>query len=220
MKIYFKEADKAKTVVELFEIGFSPYCDNRYYRSGQFVETYSDLEFSVRQCTQARRSFEELFFIASTYFPETTLEEVAYVITRNFMCFYCDGVKKLVFLREDDTGFCRRLGYCYDRKFVDSTGYSYDIIAGLAHKYITKHFRQRSVEELKGIEMLVDRNYTYVCTLYTKGRLYVKLGYCLYTARQILWSYHRQLKLLKRDEEYRNFITFKGKASIADVLNF
>lgn len=120
--IYFKEEKKSKTLKELF-------LNNLY--GGKFFKTYYDEECTRLQCHIARRSVNDLYRIAKTYFPDVTLKEVLKVITENFMCFYCSTIEKLVFVQESNTGFCTRLHSKYTADYIDSDSWSYNKILNI-----------------------------------------------------------------------------------------
>jgi hypothetical protein len=93
-KIYVKDGETAKNIVELLRISIGDY----YFR-----ETFSDPELSVRQCHKARRSFEDLYAMCLTYFPETTELDLGaamreFIDTGVLTCLYCTHINRWVWL--------------------------------------------------------------------------------------------------------------------------
>lgn len=100
MKIYFNVTKKVKNVQELI--------DNLYRtnnnRSNNFAKkTYNEPELITEQCHSARRSFEDLFNIAKTYFPESTKVDVmnALLNIKNITFFRCYTINKIVFSKNN-----------------------------------------------------------------------------------------------------------------------
>lgn len=94
MKIYLRNPDTS-SLENLIKEGFSQH-------SYQFVETYFDEECLNVQCRTARRSFEDLWEIAKTYFPETTEVILAKTLQNLFnksflLLSYCSDIRKAVF---------------------------------------------------------------------------------------------------------------------------
>lgn len=143
-KIYFFGGDKAENVGELIKIGFSQKFSNAFDR-GKFVTTYHDKECERIECYRARRSFSDLYNIATTYFPEATRAELAYtLIEEGYYCFICPDIDKLVFMRyenedgdvePEDTGFSMENGEDFTADYIGEDGYSYENILELASEY-------------------------------------------------------------------------------------
>lgn len=67
--------------------------------SRSLVPTYSDEECTILECSyDRRRSFQALFEIARTYFPDITINEVFESIKRKRLSYYvCRDIRKVVF---------------------------------------------------------------------------------------------------------------------------
>lgn len=62
--------------------------------------TYFDKKCTRVECRGKRRSFEDLFTLANTYFPGTTELELMQTIKDSKLTFiYCNDIHKIVFLR-------------------------------------------------------------------------------------------------------------------------
>lgn len=68
---------KFEDLHDLLKTGFSHQPNQLSNNFGKFPETFHNKECTYFQCHAARRSFEDLFDISQTYFPETTEEELA-----------------------------------------------------------------------------------------------------------------------------------------------
>lgn len=97
-RIYVPFGKDYETVYGLLEHGFNDENNNSYQR-GKFSRTYSNPECTQLQCTVARRSFGDIFYLCKTYFPNTTREEVAYNLLSipHMRAIFCDDIGKLVF---------------------------------------------------------------------------------------------------------------------------
>lgn len=115
--IYFKNAEKAKTVNQLLKLG---------YKTALFQETYKDVEYKNIQCKSARRSFYDLLEICQTYFPKTTEKTLAKLLTKKYFSFYCKTTDLLVFMVFQKPGFNRLMSNVYDENYEDSTKLSYN----------------------------------------------------------------------------------------------
>lgn len=94
MKIYLKNPDTS-SLKNLIKEGFGVH---QY----KFVETYFDEECTNVQCKRARRSFEDLWKIAKTYFPETTeviLAKTLQILYKDgpILAIFCSDIQKVVF---------------------------------------------------------------------------------------------------------------------------
>lgn len=114
------------------------------YYNGFFPVTYKDPEFTEVEFRSARRSLSDLILIAKTYFPETTPEQVAYILyykIEGLRCFFCPTAGKVVFVKGYITKYKSSGHATYERAVggpsdrVGSDGYSYDIIKQMAIKY-------------------------------------------------------------------------------------
>ena len=126
MKIYFKESEGATNVKELFDKG---------YTYMYFAITYLNPECTIQQCHSARRSFLDLYWIAKTYFPDTTKKQAAKIILDKCTCFYCSNIKKLVFYKSfsyQGFKFALVCGPQYNEDFKDSSKRSYNDLIKLA----------------------------------------------------------------------------------------
>lgn len=65
------------------------------------VNTYYDKECTNLQGYQRRRSFDDLYVLFKTYFPEITKKEVLELITIDLHFYFCDYICKIVFHRVD-----------------------------------------------------------------------------------------------------------------------
>lgn len=130
--IYFKNGESAFNLTGLLNLLY-----NSHYL-GYAHKTYSDKELTILQCKEARRSFYDLLEIVQTYFPQTTKEELAYRLLHmtGWSCFYCDNIKKLVFVMDNDR-FAARMGSKYDVDYVDSTGICFNDIKKWSENYIS-----------------------------------------------------------------------------------
>jgi len=131
--LYFKGAEKARSVKQLLELGFS----GGYYVF--FAQTFLDEDCKIPQLDEkysARRSFQDLYEIVITYFPSISKKKFAYILLSlpNIGCFYCVNIRRLVFLR-GFRGFDSRMGSKYDKNFKDTTGICFNDIEALAESY-------------------------------------------------------------------------------------
>lgn len=143
MKIYFKGGEKAKTLKELFSIGFcvdGGYTHFDYKYIYKFKPTYKNKSLSNLECKEAYRSFPDLYKIAQTYFPDASKEEVAYIILNKIdymYCIYCNDIQKFVFLVYitllESKKFRRPNNYLI--RDIDSTGLSFSNILALSNKH-------------------------------------------------------------------------------------
>lgn len=64
-----------------------------------FSETFIDEECSIKECHYARRSFNDILKICKCYFPETTEQDIAKLITDENLFFtrLCGDINKWVF---------------------------------------------------------------------------------------------------------------------------
>lgn len=94
--IYFKKAETATTFQDLIILGYTLLIGDLYHK---FTETFYDEACTMLQCKPARRSFYDLYEIATTYFPATTKEQLAdFLLNSNmFAYFICPDIEKLVF---------------------------------------------------------------------------------------------------------------------------
>lgn len=135
--IYFQGGEEARSLKELIMMGYrNP--------NGYFAKTYSDEECIQPQCHSGRRSFLDLYECAVTYFPNTTREELAYILFHEcpqMRTLYCNTINKLVFVRDNSgrdmwfQGMTLSGGISADPETKDSTGMSYNIIQQYANNY-------------------------------------------------------------------------------------
>lgn len=69
-----------------------------------FTPTYYDSVFKDKQCGQANRSFEDIYSVVTTYYPECTKQvlakELEKIIKLNFIkLLFCTDIKKWVFMK-------------------------------------------------------------------------------------------------------------------------
>jgi len=65
------------------------------------VYTYYDKECTDLQGNENRRSFDDLYILFKTYFPEITKKEVLELIAIDLHFYFCDRICKIVFHRVD-----------------------------------------------------------------------------------------------------------------------
>ena len=63
------------------------------------IYTYYDKECTNIQGDENRRSFDDLYILFKTYFPEITKKEVLELIAIDLHFYFCDGICKIVFHR-------------------------------------------------------------------------------------------------------------------------
>lgn len=135
MAIYLNTAGKEfKDITEIITFGY----DGGYI---YFKPTYSDPECTKLQCHQARRSFSDLLELCQTYFPETTKEQLAYVLlnkVENLNVFFCNDIRKFVFESYLHTGICRKSHY-HEKGKIGLDNYSLEQIEKLAQDYEYLH---------------------------------------------------------------------------------
>lgn len=92
---------------------------NGYYIG--FIPTYHDPVFKHKQCGQANRSFEDIYSVVTTYYPECTKQllarELEKIMKLNFIkLLFCTEVKKWVFMKTSKftTNSCFK--YLFDYK--------------------------------------------------------------------------------------------------------
>jgi len=100
MAIYFKGGDKATSIKDLLDKGFSV----DQYGWYKFLSTYKTNEFLVQECHVARRSYYDLFEICKTYFPDTTEEDFLDTLLSMHVggiltCVFCYDIKKVVWFK-------------------------------------------------------------------------------------------------------------------------
>ena len=92
--IYLKLKQKPQSFLEILNILYdelqSPYT---------LVYTYLDEDCNYIECgLKTRRSFQALFEIARTYFPEITMKEFINTLMKKKFCYYfCSDINKIVF---------------------------------------------------------------------------------------------------------------------------
>lgn len=113
MKIYFKNADTS-TLEKLLKSFYI----NEYARP-----TYTDEKCMNVECAAKRRSFEDLYSISKTYFPETTEEQLLQALINIDILFYhCSTINKLVFHYAGSFRITKHNLCLYSSKpYVDST---------------------------------------------------------------------------------------------------
>ena len=96
--LYIKFGNDYQNLENLILQGFSG------HYAGYFQFTYLDHECTKEEDRQRRRSFDDLLVIARTYFPETTEEELAQVLTKTprMRALFCRDIQKVVFVRDYD----------------------------------------------------------------------------------------------------------------------
>lgn len=134
--IYFKGAKEARSVKQLLNIGFK----SQYYARGSlFKQTYFDEACTNEECHSARRSFNDLYEIVTTYFPSTSRKKFAFILLslNNIICFICNDINKLVFLKEINFHgiFEDRIERRYTSDYKDSQGICFNDIKALAENY-------------------------------------------------------------------------------------
>lgn len=137
-KIYFKDAEKAKSLKKLMLLLFSSVNgDNKYS-----VQTFLDKELKILDCKeQSRRSFEDLLCIANTYFKNVTelrLMKCLYDINIHF--YYCSDINKIVF-HFVITAPCLKNGsfLLYNYKKLKKGTYTIDQLENLLNKVKSKN---------------------------------------------------------------------------------
>lgn len=100
-KLYIRNSEQAETLEKLMLIGFAG------HYMGFFQNTFLDIECNKLEDKQRRRSFDDLLVVARTYFPETTEEELAQVLTKipKMRALFCRDIEKVVFVRDTDSKF-------------------------------------------------------------------------------------------------------------------
>lgn len=109
------------------------------------------ITFSNQECTDVTenigsgwRSFQSIFNIVNTYFPGTSIEEVAYFATRKFYSIFCPDIEKVVFIPNGlDIGI--DTDYLNFREYDDASSgemglddYSYNILFNLGTEFENK----------------------------------------------------------------------------------
>lgn len=105
----YTKLKKQNTFEEYLKSGWEKYGNGSQYFS-LFPLTYEDKEKKIRQCHQARRSFEDLLEIVQTEYPTITEKEVAVFLIdackRGYLIpSICPTIMKWVF---------RKSGYSFD----------------------------------------------------------------------------------------------------------
>lgn len=141
-KIYFLGGNGCATLEDLIKTGYT--CDAYGYHTF-FRITFADEECTHWQCNHARRSFGDLYIIATTYFPATTKQELAYILLNKIerlRAFYCKNIDRIVFIRDGNEYsthhlgiFSTRMGDDYDTNFKDGASMCYNDIVDLAKEY-------------------------------------------------------------------------------------
>lgn len=91
MKIYIKY--DPKSINHLLDLLFNPN-SSRY----TLLKTYSDPECTILQCNRGtRRSLNDLWYLVTTYFPQTTpLEFFNAVFGKDLKFYVCNGIGNVV----------------------------------------------------------------------------------------------------------------------------
>jgi len=138
MAIYFKGGESAKTLEELFCLGFTFRSHFDYFGDiKKFVPTFLDAECTIPQDFGSRRSFYDLLKIAKTYFPKTTEEGIAYFLfykLENMFARYCPDIDRVVFYvrKNPFTNWCNDSIEFVPEDTEDPTGISFSKVKKLA----------------------------------------------------------------------------------------
>jgi hypothetical protein len=85
MKIYLKLENPPENVIELIKALYNPIISyGSYFKS---KATYSDENCTKIQCYENKyRSFDDVYFLCTTYFPEMTVKEVFHALLMTEFC--------------------------------------------------------------------------------------------------------------------------------------
>lgn len=129
--LYIRDGNTFTTLAHLMSRGFSQ------SSWGYFATTFLNANCTEQEDKQRRRSFDDLLVIARTYFPETTEEELAKVLTttKGLRALFCNDIKKIVFVKDyGNSSFTINSGYGLEIKGASNySGEDIYRLAGLEH---------------------------------------------------------------------------------------
>lgn len=131
--LYFNLDRPKKDLTELLCYGFS----NTIY--GFFMPTFKDVDLTILDYKSGRRSFYDLYEIATTYFPLTTEAELAYILINKLYlrAFICPNINKIVFVQDSSKKTCEWTPMDNkDPDDKDGTNLSFSDILQLAKEYV------------------------------------------------------------------------------------
>ena len=136
-KMYIINGDKASNVQELFETIVDSSFDE--------IVTYQeqDCHLRTKNIGGGWRSFQSMFNIVNTYFPGTSVEEVAYYSTRRLQSIYCPDIHKVVFVQNTCVGTSSFYGNFrnymdYDNECIGEDNFSYEMLYNLGTEFKNK----------------------------------------------------------------------------------